>query len=73
MKRSKSSRILSNRIVFGQLMLIQRRLLPHWVVKEAENEMVRLDKLPEDILEKGGPESLILEDIYEEIMSTQLN
>ena len=36
-----------------------------WVVKEAENEMARLDKLAEDILEKDGPESLILEDIYE--------
>ena len=36
-----------------------------WVVKEAENEMSRLDKLAEDILEREGPESPILEDIYE--------
>lgn len=36
-----------------------------WVVKEAENEMARLDKLAEDVLEKDGPESPILEDIYE--------
>ena len=36
-----------------------------WVVKEAENEMNRLDKLAEDILEKDGPESPILEDLYE--------
>ena len=36
-----------------------------WVVREAENEMARLDKLAEDILERDGPESPILEDIYE--------
>ncbi|KAI9783856.1 MAG: ABC transporter ATP-binding protein arb1 [Peltula sp. TS41687] len=36
-----------------------------WVVKEAENEMDRLDKLAEEILEKQGPESPILEDLYE--------
>jgi ATP-binding cassette subfamily F protein 2 len=36
-----------------------------WVVKEAENEMARLDKLAEDILEKDGPESPVLEDLYE--------
>lgn len=36
-----------------------------WVVKEAENEMDRLDKLAEDILEKDGPESLVLMDLYE--------
>lgn len=36
-----------------------------WVVTEAENEMERLDKLAEDILEKDGPESPILEDLYE--------
>ncbi|MCJ1412789.1 ABC transporter ATP-binding protein arb1 [Ptychographa xylographoides] len=36
-----------------------------WVVREAENEMARLDKLAEDILEKDGPESPILEDLYE--------
>ena len=36
-----------------------------WVVKAAENEMARLDKLAEDILEKDGPESPVLEDLYE--------
>ncbi|EEP79447.1 hypothetical protein UREG_04293 [Uncinocarpus reesii 1704] len=36
-----------------------------WVVREAENEMDRLDKLAEEILEKDGPESPILEDLYE--------
>ncbi|OAX80865.1 ABC transporter ATP-binding protein ARB1 [Emergomyces africanus] len=36
-----------------------------WVVREAENEMNRLDKLAEEILEKDGPESPILEDLYE--------
>ncbi len=36
-----------------------------WVVKEAENEMDRLDKLAEDILEREGPESLVLMDLYE--------
>ncbi|KAK2734452.1 ABC transporter ATP-binding protein arb1 [Myotisia sp. PD_48] len=36
-----------------------------WVVTEAENELARLEKLAEDILEKEGPESPILEDIYE--------
>jgi ATP-binding cassette, subfamily F, member 2 len=36
-----------------------------WVVKEAENELARLDKLAEDILEKDGPESPVLMDIYE--------
>ena len=36
-----------------------------WVVREAENEMARLEKLAEDILEKDGPESPVLEDIYE--------
>jgi ATP-binding cassette subfamily F protein 2 len=36
-----------------------------WVVREAENEMERLDKLAEDILEKDGPESPILMDLYE--------
>jgi ATP-binding cassette, subfamily F, member 2 len=36
-----------------------------WVVKEAENEMERLDKLAEEILEKDGPESPILLDLYE--------
>ena len=36
-----------------------------WVVKEAENEMDRLDKLAEETLERNGPEDPILEDIYE--------
>ena len=43
-----------------------------WVVREAENEMARLDKLAEDILERDGPESPILEDIYE-VCSSQLH
>lgn len=36
-----------------------------WVVREAENEMDRLDRLAEEILEKDGPESPLLEDLYE--------
>jgi ATP-binding cassette, subfamily F, member 2 len=36
-----------------------------WVVKEAENEMARLDKLAEDILERDGPENPVLEELYE--------
>lgn len=36
-----------------------------WVVKEAENEMNRLDKMAEEILERDGPENPILEDLYE--------
>lgn len=36
-----------------------------WVVKEAENEMERLDKLAEEILEHEGPESPVLEELYE--------
>lgn len=36
-----------------------------WVVREAENELARLEKLAEDILEKDGPESPLLEEIYE--------
>jgi ATP-binding cassette subfamily F protein 2 len=42
-----------------------------WVVKEAENAMERLDKLAEEILEKDGPESPILEDLYEVSRRTQ--
>ncbi|RDW78304.1 putative ABC transporter ATP-binding protein ARB1 [Coleophoma crateriformis] len=38
-----------------------------WVVKEAENEMERLDKLAEQILEDDGPESPLLMDIYEKM------
>jgi hypothetical protein len=36
-----------------------------WVVKEAENEMERLDRLAETILENEGPESPLLLDLYE--------
>lgn len=36
-----------------------------WVVKEAENEMDRLDKLAEKLLEEEGPESPVLMDLYE--------
>ena len=36
-----------------------------WVVREAELEMERLDKLAEDLLEKEGPESPLLLDLYD--------
>ncbi|KAF1957650.1 hypothetical protein CC80DRAFT_491719 [Byssothecium circinans] len=36
-----------------------------WVVREAENELARLEKLAEDILERDGPDSPLLEEIYE--------
>ncbi|KIN05831.1 hypothetical protein OIDMADRAFT_154365 [Oidiodendron maius Zn] len=36
-----------------------------WVVREAENEMERLDKQAEQILEEEGPESPLLMDLYE--------
>ncbi|KAK4209171.1 P-loop containing nucleoside triphosphate hydrolase protein [Rhypophila decipiens] len=36
-----------------------------WVVKEAENEMERLDKLAEKLLEEEGPESQVLMELYE--------
>jgi ATP-binding cassette subfamily F protein 2 len=36
-----------------------------WVVREAENELARLEKLAETILENEGPESPLLDDIYE--------
>jgi ATP-binding cassette subfamily F protein 2 len=36
-----------------------------WVVREAENELARLEKLAETILENDGPESPLLDDIYE--------
>lgn len=36
-----------------------------WVVREAQNEMDRLEKLAEKILEEDGPESPMLEEIYE--------
>lgn len=36
-----------------------------WVLKEAEKEMDRLDKLAEQLLEDEGPDSPVLMDIYE--------
>jgi len=36
-----------------------------WVVTEAENELKRLESLAEDILEKDGADSPLLEDLYE--------
>lgn len=36
-----------------------------WVVKEAENELERLDHLAEKLLEEEGPESPVLMDLYE--------
>lgn len=36
-----------------------------WVVREAENEMARLDAEAERILEDDGPESPLLMDLYE--------
>ncbi|EFR00632.1 ATP-binding cassette sub-family F member 2 [Nannizzia gypsea CBS 118893] len=36
-----------------------------WVVTEAQNELDRLEKLAEDVLENEGPDSPVLEDIYE--------
>ncbi|KAI5292866.1 hypothetical protein KEM52_006010 [Ascosphaera acerosa] len=36
-----------------------------WVVDQAEKEMARLDKLSEEILENEGPDSPLLEDLYE--------
>lgn len=36
-----------------------------WVVREAENELARMEKLAEDILERDGPESPLLDDLYE--------
>lgn len=36
-----------------------------WVVKEAEAEMERLDKMAEKLLEEEGPESLVLIDLYD--------
>lgn len=41
-----------------------------WVVREAENELARLEKLAEDILEADGPEAPILEDLYEVSLTT---
>lgn len=36
-----------------------------WVVREAENELARLERLAEEILERDGPESPLLDEIYE--------
>lgn len=36
-----------------------------WVVKEAENEMARLETVAEEILEREGPDSPILMDMYD--------
>jgi ATP-binding cassette subfamily F protein 2 len=36
-----------------------------WVVREAENELARLEKLAETTLENDGPDSPLLDDIYE--------
>ncbi|KAI9714867.1 MAG: ABC transporter ATP-binding protein arb1 [Bogoriella megaspora] len=36
-----------------------------WVVREAENEMARMEKQAEEILEQKGPEDPTLEDLYE--------
>jgi len=36
-----------------------------WVVKQAEEELQRMEKLAEDILERDGPESPLLDDLYE--------
>jgi ATP-binding cassette subfamily F protein 2 len=41
-----------------------------WVVREAENELARLEKLAEDILEADGPEAPVLEDLYEVSLTT---
>jgi ATP-binding cassette, subfamily F, member 2 len=43
-----------------------------WVVKEAENEMERLDKLAETILEDEGPESPLLMDLYEVLTTSPM-
>jgi ATP-binding cassette, subfamily F, member 2 len=43
-----------------------------WVIKEAEKEVKRLDDLAEEILEKEGPESPSLMEIYEVSQLLQL-
>ena len=43
-----------------------------WVVKEAEKEMERLDKLAEHLLEEEGPDSPVLMDIYEVCITQSL-
>lgn len=44
-----------------------------WVVREAENEMERLDKEAERILEEDGPESPLLMDLYEVCRNSPLS
>lgn len=44
-----------------------------WVVKEAENELARLEKLAETILENDGPESPLLDELYEVGVSSLMN
>ncbi|KAI3394908.1 hypothetical protein diail_2079 [Diaporthe ilicicola] len=36
-----------------------------WVVREAENEMARLENLAEELLENEGPDSQVLMDLYD--------
>lgn len=36
-----------------------------WVVREAENELERLEKISEEMLEKNGPDDPVLMDLYE--------
>ncbi|KAK5156822.1 ABC transporter ATP-binding protein arb1 [Oleoguttula sp. CCFEE 6159] len=36
-----------------------------WVVREAENELARLEKVAEEILERDGPDSPLLEELYD--------
>ena len=40
-----------------------------WVVKQAENELARMEKQAEEILEEEGPDTPKLEDLYERIDS----
>jgi ATP-binding cassette subfamily F protein 2 len=40
-----------------------------WVVKEAENELARLEKQAEDILDRDGPDSPVLDELYEVLPS----
>ncbi|KAK8213524.1 ABC transporter ATP-binding protein arb1 [Zalaria obscura] len=40
-----------------------------WVVKAAEDELARMEKLSEEILEEHGPEDLRLEELYERMES----
>lgn len=40
-----------------------------WVVKQAENELARVEKQVEEVLENDGPEAPILEELYEKMDS----